>query len=246
MLMKVKDRTELTSRLLWLALTTVTWTAVNAQEIRLTAQRDNIAKGELLELVLELNTGEHALDSLSVGFELPEGFAFDDKSAPRPEFPLSIPAGSSFRKLVKILAPKMGWGQAGSSTREPKVFVANVKYQEGADGPLRRRSATTTIRYTTAVASFYVSGMIGIVIGLLIKFFVKRKNQGFSGRARILAKEELPGAFTTILIGWVVLIILAKGGVPTQGWHDSLALGAALGLIGDENLLSKIAPSKST
>jgi len=219
-----------------------------AQEFQFDAGRDNVAAGELLELTLTVRTDQEAIYNLQVGFELPDGFHFDTALAPLPD---TIPAGSSVGRIAKIKTPGTSWFGRGVSTREPKVIVANFSYLSG-EASTRRVTTTEkhTIRYTTGIASFYVSGLAGVLVALIIKFLVKlRGGSGQDGRLRTRARLALPneiaGFGTTLIIGIVVLVVLSKSGVPTQGWYDSFALGAALGLLGDENLLAKIMPGKT-
>ncbi len=45
---------------------------------------------------------------------------------------------------------------------------------------------------------------------------------------------------STTSVGFAVLVILARDTIPIRGWYDSFALGAILGMLGDEDLLGKL------
>jgi hypothetical protein len=41
-------------------------------------------------------------------------------------------------------------------------------------------------------------------------------------------------------IGFVVLLVFAREAIPTKGWYDSLALGVAVAILSDDQLLKRV------
>jgi hypothetical protein len=51
---------------------------------------------------------------------------------------------------------------------------------------------------------------------------------------------RLPLLLTLLIVGFGVLLSLAKDGLPTTSWHQAIALGIGIGILSDEQLITKI------
>jgi hypothetical protein len=55
-----------------------------------------------------------------------------------------------------------------------------------------------------------------------------------------LSRREIASALTSLAMGFLALLLLSRHELPTGAIHDSLALGIGLGLLSDDQLLSRI------
>lgn len=213
-----------------------------ALEVALRPSRESIEKGSRVQLYLRMATAEQAVGNLEVRPLLPNGFEITGSAPPAPSY---LAPESEILLQYTVEAPKL-IGSSGVSTREPKEFAFSYSYTVlGREAEPTRGVAETTVRYTTSIIIFVGSGIAGLFLAHLIKSLAKfrtepRTEVGFCRLCRFVFCRQLAELFTTLLIGFAVLMVLARDGVPAQGWYDSLALGITLGILGDENLLGKL------
>ena len=115
---------------------------------------------------------------------------------------------------------------------------------------------STTIQYTTSIGIYLVAGMIGAMLGHLIKTGIKKredlsKTMGFSGglkgtgaALKELLGTNLTGLITILIVSFGAMIVLAKDGVPVAGHMQAMALGIGLAVLTDDQLLSKFTGGK--
>jgi hypothetical protein len=220
----------------------------DAQDFSATSSRQSIEKGEDLRVDLEIRTAQEPLHHLQVEVVLPLGFTLKAPPSPIPDI---IEAGSSLVLPVTVQAPAQlsevsDLSTRGVSTRDPKIFLFNLSYTRGADGSKQYRSTKFTLRYTTSMSLYLLSGTIGLLFAHIIKSLAKGRRdleqQGASlGQIlRYIFSKQLIGLVTILVIGFAVLVVLARETIPIQGWYDALALGVTLGMLGDEELLGKL------
>ena len=93
--------------------------------------------------------------------------------------------------------------------------------------------------------------MFGVLLGYLIKIATqyreeigeKAKTLQAGGKFKFLLLEvflvRAPYLLTLIVLGFGTLLVLAKETLPVSSWHQAIALGIGIGLLGDEQLISK-------
>ena len=52
--------------------------------------------------------------------------------------------------------------------------------------------------------------------------------------------REWVGLLGNVTVGFIVRLVLARERIPTKGWCDSLALGIAVAILSDDQLLTKV------
>jgi len=219
------------------------------QTFSVSASTTSVEKGEEFILYLRVRTDEVGLHRLTIRPELPLGFTLAQERQP-PEIPDPLEAGSSFVFSYRVRAPgylEIGHGQGrGISTRDPKNFIFNLSYRLGPNGPTRHHAVDLTLRYTTSIYLYLVWGIVGLLLAHVIKSLAKHRGEAapaFPSLSNIIDYvfvRNLVGLATTLAIGFAVLVILARDTIPIRGWYDSFALGAILGMLGDEDLLGKL------
>ncbi len=168
---------------------------------------------------------------------------------------------SSITAAFKVWAPGLdgnpskGKKESLYSTREPKLFPINVLYSSQFAEGYETGAYTTqvTIRYTTSIGHYLVAGLLGIVLGFVAKMATQYKNEiaeAVKAKGTVLEKTgmfffqslvvRLPLLLTLLIIGFGVLIFLAKDSLPVTSWDQAVALGLGTGLLGDEQLITKI------
>jgi hypothetical protein len=173
---------------------------------------------------------------------------------------MRIMTGSG-RRLATVIPPgRAGFFQpysAGSDTREDKTFVFNVGHSvPGSDGAKRRlhQSVELTVDYSIAPRLYLALGVLGVILGGFIKLLTSATAApgGPAGNrpegsppasiTRILPLQarEWVGLLSNVTVGFIVLLVLARERIPTKGWYDSLALGIAVAILSDDQLLTKV------
>jgi len=166
---------------------------------------------------------------------------------------------SSFTIPFRVYPPN-AWGrpQSGSkstlySTREDKVFAFNLSYKTGPDAVIGNMRESISLRYTTTLGHYLIAGMLGVILG----YFVKTVTQNREEIVALLGKEaalfgkirrfldylfltRMPLLLTLLVVGFGVLLSLAQDALPISSWHQALALGIGVGVLGDEQLITKI------
>lgn len=144
------------------------------------------------------------------------------------------------------------------TTRYSKVFSFNVLYQL-TSGPPIGDVVELKVPYTTSQAVFVTGGMIGVVLGFLVKRRIQgsgttpvqtgespvtsaqlapNAKRGWRGRLRELFLN--PGILSTLIIGLGILLTLAQVNVPVSSFIASIALGVGIGVVSDETLILKL------
>lgn len=170
----------------------------------------------------------------------------------------NLTAGSAMTVSFTVHPPSIFWGEpkegekeAFYDTRNPGSFVFNITYnaKNGTKGAV---TASTEVRYTTAMVYYLLMGMLGVVLGYFIKVATKHRDiitqklppdEGFKEIVKIMGKSLVVSNFhsllTIMMIGFGVLLYMAKDGIPVTSWHQSIASGIGLALLSDEQLLAK-------
>lgn len=172
----------------------------------------------------------------------------------------SLEAGSAITVSFKVWPPGLlGGPRKGAmggfyKAREPQPFVFNVFYVGGKDPTPVKGALTvsTEVRYTTAIGYYFFFGLVGLLLGHVIKVSTKNRVeiQNLTSPKRLREKigivigyifgDRLTDLLTLSVIGLGVLIYLAQDGVPVNHWHQAVAMGVGLGILTDEQLLTKI------
>ena len=235
--------------LLFLILICVTSSSY-AQEFSISSSEKSVEKGERFRLYLEIKTDDAAIHNLKIDEQPPIGFTLE-KNEPVPEISEIITPGSHL--LITYIGTAPGHLPAilkqdkrGISTREPKQFIFNISYGEGRNNEIKRRAIKYELRYTTSIYYYIFWGLVGLFLAHIIKSLAKKRTDqhyegtGFKFIIEYIFSKNLVAMMTTLLIGFAVIIVLARDMVPTRGWYDTIALGIVLGMLGDENLLGKL------
>lgn len=168
---------------------------------------------------------------------------------------------SSITVAFSVTPPGL-WGQTKSgvkkrlySTREPKLFPVNVFYKVKKDSGMMEGMYTETlsIRYTTSLGLYIAAGLFGVLLGFIVKIATQYKQDIAESLNTMETTAEkvktfffellvarLPLLLTLIIIGFGVLLSLARDGLPVSSWHQAIALGIGVGLLSDEQLITKI------
>lgn len=148
-------------------------------------------------------------------------------------------------------APYYTWGEA-------KSFVFNIFYSSQKSGQQARTSQTVSVnlRYTTSIGFYLLLGLVGFVLGHVVKTGTKDRNEitaglggepsfqrKFSFVLRYIFVWRLSAFFTILAVGFGALLVLARDSIPITSWHQAIALGTGLAILTDEQLLAKIKSS---
>lgn len=151
--------------------------------------------------------------------------------------------------------PKIGDKQSLYSTREPKTFPINIFYKTESDAGEIDGMYTEkiSIKYTTSIGHYIVAGLFGVILGYIVKVSTQYKQEITDAlknsntvrhKIRTFMFEvliaRLPLLLTLLIVGFGVLLSLAKDGLPTASWHQAIALGIGIGILSDEQLITKI------
>ena len=199
-----------------------------------------------------------------------------DSGVPAARIPALAP-GSELTVIFEVFAPGVwkrkeicAFGKRGLSkmegtytTEREKRLGVNVFYRAGeecgkgasAKGPVEVITRWVAVRATTDMWVYLVFGLLGVVIGHVVKSGAKDRKQieerlreqaevGFIRRLFIILRyifvSRLVALFTTLILGFGVLIVLSRKELPVNTWDQALALGMGLALLADEELLSRI------
>lgn len=235
-----------------------------APEVKVISSRNSVQKGNIFEIRVEIAARE-AVSDIVVAPLIPVGFtlhpilshgieAEKDKDTVRLSH---LTAGSSFAIVFRGEAPAV-IGKSRVSTAEAKIFGFNISYlQDGSSDPKpSSQFISTTIHYTTHISIYLGAGILGTILGFLIKTGIKKREElsstmqttgGAKGAAaafRELLKANSVGLITVLIIGFGALLVLAKEGIPVAGWQQAIALGIGLAVLTDDQLLSKFTGGK--
>ncbi len=170
-----------------------------------------------------------------------------------------IPAAGSVTVAFRACPPDMFGRPMGHkkqsyySTREAKIFGFNVTGTQISDGESQGIKVTKSVslRYTTSLGYYLLAGMAGVLLGYLVKIATQYKeeiSQATKDKAGVdKLKVFLSEVFvvrsayvlTLGVMGFGVLLVLAKESLPVSSWHQAIALGMGIGVFSDEQLISK-------
>jgi hypothetical protein len=151
--------------------------------------------------------------------------------------------------------PKTGKKKSLYSTRAPKTFPINIFYKSESGSVMTDGSYTTkvSIRYTTSIGLYLIAGLLGVLLGFIVKIATQYKqeiSESVKGSITITEKirgfffqiliERLPLLLTLLIVGFGILLSLAKHALPVTSWHQAIALGIGIGILSDEQLITKI------
>jgi len=232
--------------LLSLLLLTSPLTMMATQMITASPSRQQLYFGAPFTIDLTITPPETLAD-LDVEASGPPGYQI---SAPKSAMPSSLGAGSSYTAVYEVTPPA-----SGHSTTETYRIVYNVKYRHASASssePQMWQSVEVPFTITFSRSRFYFWAMAGLFIGWFIKAlssfsgFVEsptdasiKKRRGVQTLLAFLSRREIASALTSLAMGFLALLLLSRHELPTGAIHDSLALGIGLGLLSDDQLLSR-------
>ena len=142
------------------------------------------------------------------------------------------------------------------NTRDNRQFVFNAQYRTvgaGTDTASSLWSETVEVKYTTSQMIFLGAGMIGVLLGYIVKSLTARKKEADTAKdvsntrhgqlGRLLEYVFLTSIdklLTSLVLGFGALLALAKAGIPVGGAGAALAIGISLGVLADDALISKV------
>jgi hypothetical protein len=246
--------------------------------LKVTSTVKSVEKGGAFEVVAEVTTAE-AITNIRIAALGPEGFLVEPVTttgitASADHGPVaeirSLPAGSAITAVFKVWAPdwygrplmRLTSGKLTLASKESyyptfggRKFNFNLIYDEQVDGRLITEYQTVAldVGYTTAIGFYIVMGMIGVLIGYIVK-------QSTQGRAEIMATaaaadalrdkllaifkyyfiQNLPSLLTLFAVGFAALITLAREGLPASSWNAAMALGIGLSVLTDDEIFGKL------
>lgn len=220
--------------LIMLGLLLGTSCGLSAQTVSLEADLDRVERGQILELRLLIST-DTLLTDVEVTVIPPRGFEVVDT------IPHAVPARLVPGTHVYIFRTRYPLGTSpfvrGQTTGREVTFLANVHYVRS--GEPRSELAAANVFYTTSLVVYLLSAFIGLMLG----FFAKERlaSSGDGSNPDPQRSESRRSQYVTImLLGLLVLLYLAKGGLPATGWLDAFGLGVILGFAGDGALVERI------
>jgi hypothetical protein len=175
---------------------------------------------------------------------------------PVPPIPPTLAAGSSFETAYVIDVPKNRFTESKQITHE---IVFNIAYREGTDpgAQTMRQSLSLPFEVVQSRTEYILWSLSGVLIGAVIKLLGRPNSDPAAGsppaRADAPVRAQVPerrflrvtrhrwmSVLTTLLVGFVVIMGLSKDKLPTKAYYDSIALGAAIGVLSDDKLLSRL------
>ena len=259
--------------LAWMLGAVVAWGACSPcwadPSIQVTTTRDVVQKGGEVDVIVQVSARETIRDIL-IAPSIPYGFVAEPLRGPGyavDSLNVMIPflrEGSSISVRYRAWPPKTvpppnmtdkdhyGNKVGHVSTAEPKPFVFNVFYSVSGDSILGASSQTVraSIRYTTSLGAYLLSGVLGVLLGYLIKAgrkgqdAVLQEQRAASSNLRGFIEDRLgvtaAGLVTSLVLGFGILTVLAREGIPVNGGFQAIALGIGLAVLTDDELLSKL------
>jgi hypothetical protein len=228
----------------------------------------SLEKGGVYQFRVEVGTNQ-PIDSLMISSISPDGFIMEPIAGQgiiadtmnSVVIIKRLEAGSAQTVGFRIWPPDF-WGKPRKGikrspyyTREGKNFSFNAFYTIKKDSMPVREVQTFAIdfRYTTSIGYYILFGLLGIFIGHIIKVGTRNRTEiraeaelhqdrlkRSAAVGRFIFMEKQSELLTILTVGFGVLLVLAKDGVPVNGWHQAISLGIGLAILTDEQLLSKI------
>ncbi len=242
--------------------------------IKMLPTTQSVEKGGVFQIRVEISTNE-PIRNISVVPIAPDGFLARPMDTPgvktdKDETAIRIDhldAGSAITVSFKawppgfLGKPREGDKEAPYSTRgEPKTFIFNVFYSDPTGKVEKSQTASINIRYTTSIGFYLLFGMLGIIIGHVVKIGTQNRSEiksaidsgdptaisqkGYKIRtaSAYIFGSRLTSLVTLLVVGFAGLLVLSKDAIPVTGWHQAMALGIGLAILTDEQLLAKIKP----
>ncbi len=198
-----------------------------------------VRKGQDFKVYLAV-TAQESIKDLHISIISPIGF---DAKLEGEQVPGVLESGSSYTIVYEVTPPSTQ-ESAGGDTRERKRFVFNLAYTAQVDGSAHqlRQSLELPVDYSTSPVLYMICGVLGAILGNVIKTFNVQKNVKPTTREAFTSvfREEIAGMLTSIVVAFVVLLMLSRDTIPAKGWYDSLALGVAVAVFSDDQLLTKV------
>lgn len=241
-----------------------------ALTVRVTPTASTAEKGGVFRILLEISAEEPITD-LVVAPITPDGFTIEPVPSvgvehdvkdgflrvPRLEGRSSVTVAFRVWPPDFLGRPKLATKDAPYYTRGgPKSFVFNVFYSSASGGARSSLTSRAELLYTTSIGFYLLSGLLGLVLGHYVKTetkyrteVVEKRKSAQSRASRLMSTlgyvfvSQFPALLTSLVVGFGVLLTLAKDAIPVPSWHHAIALGIGLALLTDEQLLTRIKPS---
>lgn len=238
-----------------------------APSIKVLSTTQSVEKGGIFQIRVEISANE-AIKNILIVPITPDGFVLDPMDLPGiktsqtpPKIQIDqLEAGSGITVSFKAWPPgltgkpKRGDKEAFYDTRgELRNFIFNVFYTDLQGKVNKSQTASVSVRYTTSVGFYLLFGMLGIIIGHVVKTGTQNKTDISASFASTDTKskklfrassyifvQRLPAFLTLLIVGFGALLVLAKESIPVTGWLQAMALGIGLAILTDEQLLTKI------
>lgn len=209
---------------------------LHAQTFNLNPETTSIERGKVFAITLEVTT-EDPLSDFTATLRLPEGFRVIDGPQSIAEPSLARGRHAFDFRVQRPLFTRIGGIRPGDSL----AFRADVTY--GTADAHRSDFVRARVFYTTSLFVYFVSGILGVLLGFGGKALLEVSSRG-DPKTTLRSPHLALRAGTTLFLALLVLVFLARAGLPVHNWIAALALGVALGLAGDDTLVSKLAPPK--
>jgi hypothetical protein len=246
-------------------------------KITITPSVETAEKGKVFEINARIETAQ-ALDSLRIVALAPENFCvrpvpvsdqrtyststdgsvlvpfLASSSAVTVQFRVVAPAQFRFSKSTCLPADSTKL-QARSldNTRDNRTFVFNGRYRPRSDTVSHAWTEAVTVKYTTSQAIFLWSGMLGVVLGYVVKSLTTRKPEADAVRAEaktavakagnvlvFLFGTSIDKLLTSLVLGFGALLTIQKSGIPVGGAASAVLAGITIGILADDALISRI------
>lgn len=222
----------------------------------------SVEKGSTFQIRVKISTIEQISDIRIVPI-VPEGFNINPIASPGVEVIQDdnqkkaeiiidrLNAGSALTASFKVDTP----GYFDSPRKRNGEFVINVFYTSQKDKlPIKEsQTISLSIRYTTSIGFYLLAGLLGIIIGHIVKIGTQnRKKITATAQAeekitkkllvvwRTIFVSHMPALLTVLAVGFGVLLVLAKDVIPVRGWPEAIGLGIGFAILTDEQLLMKL------
>jgi hypothetical protein len=218
----------------------VAGSACGAPSLSVRLSSAQVRKGQSIKLYLSIAAQEE-LTAVEISPLAPTGFTLKPENPP----PATLSSGSTFTAVYTAQPPneQLGTG-AAADTREEKLFVFNLTWQarNNNQSVTGWQSITAATVLVIAPWAYVCCGMLGVLLGAIIKattdFAARKKSHPLTIRDYV--QDSLSPVLASIAIGFVVLLALAQQTIPAKGWSDCIALGVAIAVFSDQDLLAKV------
>lgn len=246
--------------------------ALAAPSVEIVPTQKNVEKGDVFEIRIKISTPE-SLNNIIIDPIPPEGFIMEQipcegiaTTLDRTQIRIDhLEAGSEQTVAYIIRSPSILSGlnisqPEGRTLKEAKSFVFNIFYNEstkdtnGSEITIQNVETTRIdIRYTTDMFIYLISGLLGILVGYVIKICTKNREDldnlldnvnsqkdALSKILKYLFLTRLSALLTILVIGLGALLVLSQESVPVNSYDQAIAMGIGLSILTDEELLSKL------